>query len=113
VASIVGIAGLPLFITFTRPALALTALLIVIAAWAFASGVMQIIGAIQLRKEIENEWLLIISGIFSILFAAILLFQPGIGTLALIFTLGAYAVAYGLVLIAFAIRLKGHKHAEA
>jgi uncharacterized membrane protein HdeD (DUF308 family) len=112
--AIVGIAGLAAaFITFTRPGLALTALLIVIASWAIASGIMQIIGAIQLRKEIDNEWFLIISGIAAIVFGAILLLRPGLGTLALIFTFGTFAVIEGLLLIGLAIRLRGHTHAEA
>lgn len=112
--AVVGIAGLAAaFMAFTRPGLTVAVLLIVIAAWAIASGIMQIIGAIQLRKEIDNEWLLILSGLAAIVFGAILLFRPGLGTLALIFTLGTFAVIEGLLLIAFSIRLKGHTHAEA
>jgi hypothetical protein len=33
-------------------------LLLFIAAWAIVLGIFQIIGAIQLRKEIDNEWTL-------------------------------------------------------
>jgi uncharacterized membrane protein HdeD (DUF308 family) len=110
---IVGIAGLvAAFFAFTRPGLTVAVLLLVIAFWAIAAGIMQIIGAIQLRKEIDNEWFLILSGICSVIFGGILLFRPGIGTLALIFTLGTFAVIEGLLLIAFSIRLKGHTHAE-
>jgi uncharacterized membrane protein HdeD (DUF308 family) len=112
--AIVGIAGIAAgLLTFARPDLAAAALLLVIAVWAFASGAMQIIGAIQLRKEIDNEWLLILSGLLSIIFGAILLLRPAVATLALILTIGTFAILYGLLLIAFAIRLKGHKHAEA
>lgn len=112
--AIVGIAGIAAgALTFARPAYAATALLFVIAAWAIASGAMQIVGAIQLRKEIDDEWLLIISGIFSIVFGAILLTRPALGTLALIFTLGAFAIGYGIMLIAFSFRLKPHSHPEA
>jgi len=112
--AIVGVAGLAAaFMAFTRPGFTLAVLIVVIAAWAIVSGIMQIIGAIQLRKEIDNEWFLILSGIASVIFGGILLFRPGLGTLALIFTLGTFAVIEGLLLIAFSIRLKGSTHAEA
>lgn len=111
--ALVGIAGLAAaFMAFTRPGLTTAVLLLVIAAWAIAVGTMQVIGAILLRKEIDNEWFLGLSGLCSIIFGAILLFRPGLGALALLFTLGTFAVIEGLLLIAFSIRLKGHTHAE-
>ncbi len=111
--AIVGIAGLAAaFMAFTRPGLTLAVLLIVIAAWAIVFGIMEIIGAIQLRKEIDNEWFLILSGVAAVIFGGILLFRPGLGTLALIFTFGTFAVIEGLLLIGFSIRLRGHSHAE-
>ena len=54
------------------------------AGWAIATGVLQIAGAIRLRKEIENEWLLIASGVLSVIFGLILVAQPGTGALALL-----------------------------
>jgi hypothetical protein len=39
---------------------------------------MEIIGAIKLRHEIDNEWLLILSGL-----GIVVLAQPGAGALAL------------------------------
>jgi uncharacterized membrane protein HdeD (DUF308 family) len=110
---IVGIAGLAAgAVTLFRPGLAAAALLIVIGAWAIASGVMQIIGAIQLRKEVQNEWLLILGGIASVIFGAIIFFQPVLGGLALIYTIGIYALIEGVLLIAFSFRLKNHTHTD-
>jgi uncharacterized membrane protein HdeD (DUF308 family) len=111
--AIVGIAGLAAaFMAFTRPGLTIAVLLIVIAAWAIVFGIMEIIGAIQLRKEIDNEWFLILSGAAAVIFGLILLFRPGLGTLALIFAFGTFAVIEGVLLIGFSIRLRGHSHAE-
>jgi uncharacterized membrane protein HdeD (DUF308 family) len=110
---IVGIAGLAAgAITLIEPGLAAAALLIVIGAWAIASGAMQIIGAIQLRKEIENEWLLILGGVCSVIFGAIVLLRPLLGGLALIYTIGFFATIYGILLIAFSLRLKHHTHTD-
>ena len=111
--AIVGIAGLAAaFMAFTRPGLTLAVLLIVIAAWAIVFGIMEIIGAIQLRKEIDNEWFLILSGAAAVIFGLILLFRPFLGTLALIFAFGTFAVVEGVLLIGFALRLRSHSHTE-
>src|SRR5262245_52837216 len=61
--AIVGIVGLLAgLVAFASPGLTALVLLMFIAAWAIVIGVMEIWGAIQLRKEIEGEWWLILSG---------------------------------------------------
>ena len=86
-------------------------LLLFIAVWAIATGIIQIIGGIRLRKEIDNEWLPIVSGVLSVLFGLLLLAQPGAGALAMIFVIGAYAIAQGILTMAFSWRLRRHAHA--
>jgi len=67
--AIVGLLGIAAgLLTFLMPGLSALVLLFFIAGWAIATGVFQIIGAIQLRKEIDNEWLLILGGVISVLF---------------------------------------------
>ena len=108
---IVGLLGIAAgLLTFLMPGLSALVLLFFIAGWAIATGVFQIIGAIQLRKEIDNEWLLILGGIISVLFGIGVMLAPGAGALALIWVIGTYAVIIGVLLVALAFRLKKHVH---
>jgi Short repeat of unknown function (DUF308) len=66
-------------LTFAWPAITALVPLLFIAGWAIATWVLQIVGAIRLRKEIDNEWLLIASGVLSVVFGLILVVQPGTG----------------------------------
>jgi uncharacterized membrane protein HdeD (DUF308 family) len=109
--AVVGLLGIAAgAVTFLYPVMTATLLLLFIAGWAIAMGAMQIIGAIRLRKEIDNEWFLIGSGVVSILFGLILIMQPGAGALALLFVIGTYAIIHGVILISLSLRLRGHKH---
>ena len=111
---IVGLAGVVAgVLAFAWPGVTALVLLFFIAFWAILTGVMQIVGAIRLRKEIDNEWMLAASGVLSVLFGVILIVQPGAGALGLIFVIGAYAVIYGAILIGLALRLRNHSHAVA
>jgi uncharacterized membrane protein HdeD (DUF308 family) len=110
--AIAGVLGiLTGIVTFAWPGITAVILQLFIAGWAIASGVMQIIGAIQLRKEIEGEWFLVLAGALWVLFGLILLLRPGVGALALLYTIGSFAILYGILEIAFAMRL--HRHVEA
>ena len=99
------IAGL---ITLALPGITAVILLYCIAFWAIAIGVMQIAGAIRLRKEIDNEWMLIASGVISVLFGLVMIMSPGAGALGLLFVIGVYAVIHGIMLITLAMRLRRH-----
>lgn len=104
--AVMGLLGISAgILTFVWPAITALVLLMLIAFWAIATGVMQIIGAIKLRKEIDNELFLILGGILSVVFGIVMLAQPGAGALALVLVIGGYAIMYGVLLIAFALRL--------
>jgi uncharacterized membrane protein HdeD (DUF308 family) len=111
--ALVGVFGIAAgILTFAWPGITALVLLIFIAVWAIMTGVMQIYGAIKLRKEIDNEWWLVAGGVLSVVFGLILLVQPGTGALALILVIGGYAIVYGILLVAFSLRLRKHTHHE-
>ena len=107
--AIVGLLGIAVgALTFMWPGMTALILLFFIGGWALATGVFQIIGAIRLRKEIDNEWLLFLSGVISVLFGLGVLLYPGAGALALVWVIGTYAIIAGVLYIALAFRLKKH-----
>jgi uncharacterized membrane protein HdeD (DUF308 family) len=90
------------------PGLTALALLYFIAAWAIVSGILEIVGAIRLRREIEGEWALGLSGALSLLFGVLLVVIPApAGLLSLVWLIGAYALAFGVLLLVLAFRLRG------
>jgi uncharacterized membrane protein HdeD (DUF308 family) len=110
--ALVGVAGIAAgILTFMWPGVTALVLLVFIAIWAIVLGVFQIVGAVRLRKEIDNEWLLILSGVLSVLFGVVMLVAPGAGAVALIWVIGAYALVFGLLLVGFALKLRGRRAA--
>ena len=109
---LIGVVGIAAgIVAFEQPLLTAVVLLYFFAGWAIALGVFQIIGAIQLRKQIDNEWTLILSGVVSVLFGILLIATPGAGLIGFIWVIAAYAIVFGVLLIGFAFRLKKHQNA--
>jgi len=96
-------------LTFVMPGITALGLLMLIAAWAIVTGIMEVIAAIKLRKVITNEWLLILAGIASVAFGVILFLQPAAGALALIWWIGIWALIFGILLIVLAFRMRNWK----
>ncbi len=88
------------------PGLTAYALLIVIATWAVITGIFEIAAAIRLRREITNEWILVLSGLLSVGLGVLLFLQPVAGGIAMIWLIGAYALMFGILLIALGFRLR-------
>jgi uncharacterized membrane protein HdeD (DUF308 family) len=93
-------------LTLWRPAAAAVALLLYIAAWSLVMGVLQIVAAIRLRKEIEGEFWLGLAGALSIALAVLILVSPGAGALSLIWIIAGFAVLYGITLLMLGIKVK-------
>jgi uncharacterized membrane protein HdeD (DUF308 family) len=84
-------------------------LLMFIAVWAIIIGALQIWGAIALRKVLQREWLLILNGGLSIAFGVILMAQPGAGALAFVWMIAWYAIFFGGLYIALALKLRRYR----
>ena len=111
---VVGLLGIAAgIVTFMWPGITATLLILFIGAWALVHGIFEIIGAIQLRKEIDNEWMLILGGALSVLFGLIVLIAPGAGALGLVWAIAAYSIVFGISFVALSLRLRKHKHETA
>jgi uncharacterized membrane protein HdeD (DUF308 family) len=103
-----GIAGIIVgILAFVWPDVTGLVLLYFIAAWAIVTGIFEIVAAIQLRRAITGEWLMILGGILSIVFGIVLVLFPEAGALGLIWVIGGYAIVFGLLFIFLAFRLRG------
>jgi len=96
--------------TFFLPGLTLRVLVTLVAAWAIVRGVFLIAAAVRLRKEIRGEWLLALAGVLSVALGVLIFLMPVAGAVAIAFTLGVYAIAFGLVLAVLGFRMKRWSH---
>lgn len=97
-------------ITWFAPGVTALALLYVIAAWAIVTGVLELVAAFELRRRLEGEFWWILAGMCSIVFGLFLIWRPGAGALAVLWLIGAYAIAFGVFLLGLALRLRRHLH---
>ena len=101
-------------IAFLAPDITALALLFYIAIWAIATGVLEIVAAVRLRKQIANEWLPILAGLASIVFGVLLVVRPGAGALVVLWLIASYAVVFDvLVILPFKARKCISKVAQA
>jgi uncharacterized membrane protein HdeD (DUF308 family) len=102
-----GVAGVAVgVLTFIWPDITTLALLYLIAFWAIATGVLEVVAAVMLRRELRGEWLLAAGGIISVLFGLFLVIRPGDGAIAVAWLIGLYAIIFGIALIALGFRLR-------
>jgi uncharacterized membrane protein HdeD (DUF308 family) len=94
--------------TYFRPDITATVLAILIALWLFLKGAIEMFLGFNLRRELEGEWFLVLSGAFSIIAGFTFLILPFTDSVAAIFIFGFYAVGYGALYIADGYIVRKH-----
>jgi uncharacterized membrane protein HdeD (DUF308 family) len=94
-------------IAILLPEYAAQVLVLIIAAWAVVTGVIEIVMAVRLRRVIDNEVWMALAGAASILFGIILVLFPAAGALSLVWLIGSFAIVFGVLLIILGWRLRG------
>lgn len=114
-AVLLGVVSLAVGVLATfNPAITLLTLILLMGANALVSGVLDIVIAVRIRKLIRGEWLLMLSGLASIVFGLIvLLFPLGAGAVLLATMLGVYALFTGVLLVCLAVRVRTWSRANA
>lgn len=114
VVALMGVLGIAAgIVAFLWPEITAVALLWVIAAWAIATGILEILVAVRFRQEITNEWFWVLSGVLSVVLGLVLVFQPTLGALGLVTTIGVFSIAWGITLIALSFKVKSLGTASA
>lgn len=98
---------------FVFPGSTAIALIHVFAFWSVVRGILEIIAAVRVRKEIDNEWMLVLGGLLSIAVGIILFFNPATAAIGMVWLIALYAMAYGVSAIILGIRIRGLSGAES
>jgi uncharacterized membrane protein HdeD (DUF308 family) len=93
-------------ITLFWPGITAFVLVIMIGAWALVNGLLEIWGAIRLRREVSHEWFIILVGALSVLAGILILVRPGVGAIAIAQVIGIYAIIAGVLMLISAWRLR-------
>jgi uncharacterized membrane protein HdeD (DUF308 family) len=106
-----GLLGLAVgVLAIVRPGVLALGFIWVIAAWAVVTGALAIVSAIRLRKVIRGEWAMMLAGALSVAFGLGVLVRPLAGGVAIVWWLGAYAMAFGVLSIVLGLRLRRFAH---
>ncbi|GAA0392091.1 hypothetical protein Acor_17730 [Acrocarpospora corrugata] len=92
------------------PAITALALMLLIGAWFLITGVVEIVGAVMRRKEIEGEGKMIVTGVLSALFGLVLMIWPGAGALSLVWLIGVFAIVLGVAMVVLSFRERNVTH---
>ena len=106
--ALMGILGVGVGIaTIVWPTITALALLYLVAFWAITLGLVQVIAAIRLRRDISGELWFVVGGLLTIVFGVFILAFPGSGLLSLVWIVGAWAIVFGITNLVLAWRLRG------
>ena len=95
-------------IVWLFPLGAILAFVLITAAWALITGALMLISSFRLRGTHGRLWLAL-GGVVSLVWGVLLVVAPFAGAVVLTWWLGAYAVAFGVVLLILAFRLRGRR----
>jgi uncharacterized membrane protein HdeD (DUF308 family) len=88
------------------PGMTALALLMVIAVWAFVIGIMELSAAIAYGREVDNAWLLGLSGIVFIGFGILSFLWPASGLVGVLALIATFSIIHGIMLLVVGGRMR-------
>jgi uncharacterized membrane protein HdeD (DUF308 family) len=98
-------------IALAYPGATLAVLVRLVGFRAIMLGVSEVAAAFA-WEFLDSRWLLGLTGVLSILLGVLLVATPGAAGLALLWTIGVYAVVFGVMLFALGVRLLSAVHGD-
>jgi uncharacterized membrane protein HdeD (DUF308 family) len=92
-------------LAFLWPGMTVLAFVLLVAAWAIVSGALMTAAAFRLSVS-HGRWWLLLGGLLSVGYGALLVATPLIGAIVLTWWMGAYAIAFGVALVILSFKLK-------
>lgn len=93
-------------LALTMPGLTMVALVTIFGVYAFIQGVLAIMAALRGIREHDRWGAMLLSGIVSIFAGCVAFFTPGVGALAIVWLVAAWAVITGALEIGAGVRLR-------
>jgi uncharacterized membrane protein HdeD (DUF308 family) len=94
------------------PGVTIVAYVLLVAAWAIVTGALMLGAAFRLNLD-HGRWWLVLGGIASLIYGALLIIAPLIGALVLTWWFGAYALVFGVFMLVLAFRLRARREQRA
>ncbi|MET3653246.1 HdeD family acid-resistance protein [Dyella japonica] len=94
-----------------HPLAVVNVLILFLAAWLIVAGIYRIVFAIRVRKEIEGEWMIALSGVLAVVLGVLFAAYPAAGLLTVAIWIGAAALVYGVLQVIAGVRMHRWKRA--
>jgi len=95
-------------VALALPGLTLLLMISLLGIWSVVTGALLLVAAFRLHGG-HGRWLLALSGLVSLVWGILLWLSPVAGALVLTWWLGGYALAFGVVMLVLAFRLRGRR----
>ena len=86
-------------LTVLYPSITALAFVVLIAMWAIGLGVLEVVAAVKLRRDVSGGWWLALGGFLGIAFGILLVCNPVQGGFAVVWLIGVFAMLWGAMLI--------------